>query len=74
MLTAIKHTYHFHKIRVISFFNWANPFSGVCSFRLYDICNRHELTFACCSGKVYVLFYDLSKKSSLFEIEGVGTL
>ena len=30
----------------------ANPFHRVCLFHFYGICNRNELTFACCSGKI----------------------
>jgi hypothetical protein len=51
----IKHTYHTHKFRVISFFNGASPFSGVCPFHFYDICNEQESDSACVYGKVYAI-------------------
>ena len=37
---------------MISFFNRANPFYGVCPFHLYGICNEQESDSACVYGKV----------------------
>ena len=36
---------------MISFLIGANPFSRVCPFHFYDICNRHELISECANGK-----------------------
>ena len=29
-----------------------NPFSVVCPFHFYGICNQHELTSGCVTGKI----------------------
>jgi hypothetical protein len=36
-----------------------NHFYGVCLLHFYDICNRNQLTLACCTGKVYVVLLRL---------------
>jgi len=40
------------RIFVISFLNRADPFSRVCLFHFYDICNRNQLALACCYDQV----------------------
>jgi len=47
MMPALKHTYHVQKIRVISFFNRANPFHRVCPFHFYGICKTFSLDSGC---------------------------
>ena len=57
---------------MISFFNGASPFSGVCPFHFYDICNEQKSDSACVYGKISVLFMISVTNLHFSEIKGTG--